>query len=128
MRNGGEVANRGFIFQAIVALIECLDSKNEWDQIKNEPNTDEDKIDIMLYKDGRSLSAIQVKSSINDFHRADAKKWLATLRDDAKDAVNICLCLVGDSCTPSCEQFIEENSEEVKKMYNKFKEWSNENA
>ena len=116
MRNGGEVANRGLVFQAIVALIECLDPKNEWDQIKNEPNTDEGKVDIMLFKDRRILSAIQVKSSINGFQRADAKKWLAALRDDAKDAVNICLCLVGDSFTSSCEQFLEENSEEVKKV------------
>ena len=116
MRNGGKVANRGFIFQAIVALIECLDPKNEWDQIKNEPNTNENKVDIKLFKDGRTMSAIQVKSSINEFRRADAMEWLKELRNDAKDAENICLCLVGDSFAPSCEQFIAEHFEEVKKV------------
>ena len=114
MSNGGEVANRGFIFQAIVALIECLDANNKWDKIKNEPKTNEDKVDIMLYKDGRILSAIQVKSSINAFERADVKEWLKSLKEDAIDAEKICLCLVGDRFTPSCESYIAENRDEIK--------------
>ena len=114
MANGGEIASRGFIFQAVIALIECLDPDNDWDQIKNEPNTDEDKVDIKLYKDDRTMSAIQVKSSINAFERADVAKWLEKLKSDAKDAENVCLYLVGDHFTPSCENYIKENPDEIK--------------
>jgi hypothetical protein len=94
MKNGGQVGSRGYIFQAIIALIECL-GRDDWDAIKNEPNTKEDKVDIMLYrKDGSILSAIQVKSSINEFERADVKRWLESLKKDAGEAEKVCLCLV----------------------------------
>ena len=86
MKNGGQVGSRGYIFQAIIAFIECL-GRDDWDAIKNEPNTDEDKVDIMLYReDGTVLSAIQVKSSINKFERADVEKWLESLKKDAGKA------------------------------------------
>jgi hypothetical protein len=114
MKNGGQVGSRGYIFQAIIALIECL-GRDDWDAIKNEPNTDEDKVDIMLYReDGTVLSAIQVKSSINDFKRADVKKWLENLKRDAGKNETVCLYLVGDGFTPSCKSYIEENSKEIK--------------
>lgn len=114
MKNGGQVGSRGYIFQAIIALIECL-GRDDWDVIKNEPNTDEDKVDIMLYrKDGTILSAIQVKSSINQFEKADVKRWLENLKRDAGEAEKVCLCLVGDDFTPSCKSYIEENRNEIK--------------
>ncbi len=61
MANGGKIAQRGFIFQSIIAMIECLD-RSDWDAIKVEPETVNDKVDIMFYRNGRILSAIQVKS------------------------------------------------------------------
>lgn len=114
MANGGESANRGFIFQAIIALIEYLDPKNEWDQIKNEPVTKDEKVDIMLYKDGKPKSAIQVKSSINDFNKPAVERWLESLKADAEEAEKVCLCLVGDKFTSQCRAFIEEHRSEVK--------------
>ena len=93
--NGGIIANRGFIFQAIVAEIQCLE-RNDWNSIKVEPETNFDKVDIMLYQDGKILSAIQVKSSKNPFERSDVKKWLEKLRADAAEVEEICLYLVGD--------------------------------
>ena len=116
MANGGETASRGFIFQAVVALIKCLDPENDWDQIKNEPNTEEDKVDIMLYKDGRPKSAIQVKSSINAFERPAVERWLNNLKDDAEGAGTVCLYLVGDKFTQPCDKFIEVNSSEIEKV------------
>ena len=114
MKNGGQVGSRGYIFQAIIALIVCL-GRDDWDAIKNEPNTEEDKVDIMLYrKDGSILSAIQVKSSINEFERADVKRWLESLKRDAGKNETVCLCLVGDGFAPSCKSYIEENSKEIK--------------
>ena len=116
MTNGGETASRGFIFQAVVALIECLDPKNDWDQIKNEPNTKEDKVDIMLYKDGNPRSAIQVKSSINAFEGPAVERWLKRLKDDAEGAETVCLYLVGDKFTQPCEILIKENLGEILKV------------
>ena len=114
MKNGGQVGSRGYIFQAIIALIECL-GRDDWDAIKNEPNTDEDKVDIMLYReDCTILSAIQVKSSINEFERVDVKRWLESLKRDAGKAEKVCLFLVGDYFAPSCKNYIEENRNEIK--------------
>ena len=66
MANGGRIAQRGFIFQSIIAMIECLD-RSDWDAIKVEPETVNDKVDIMFYRNGRILSAIQVKSEMGEF-------------------------------------------------------------
>ena len=41
----GQDAQRGFIYQTIVAMIECLD-KTDWDAIKLEPETEDDKVEI----------------------------------------------------------------------------------
>ena len=49
MSNGGEVGSRGYIFQSIVALMDCL-GRYDWDEIKVEPKTDQDKVDIQLYR------------------------------------------------------------------------------
>ena len=43
--NGGVIASRGFIFQTIVAEIQCLE-RDDWDAIKVEPETENDKVDI----------------------------------------------------------------------------------
>lgn len=113
--NGGVVASRGFIFQTIVAEIQCLE-RDDWDTIKVEPETENDKVDIMLYKDGKKISAIQVKSSVNPFSDTKVKDWLEKLRADAGDAAEICLYLVGDSFTSSCEDFISKNKNEIEKV------------
>ena len=114
MANGGSIASRGLIFQAVAALIECLDPDSDWDQIKNEPNTKEDKVDIILYKNGKPEYSIQVKSSINAFERSDVAKWLESLRNDTQENAKVFLYLVGDNFTPSCERFIKENNSEIK--------------
>ncbi len=113
--NGGVVANRGFIFQAVVAEIQCFE-RDDWDAIKVEPETENDKVDIMLYKEGEILSAMQVKSSINPFSDKKVKEWLEKLRDDAEDAEEVCLYLVGDKFSQECETFIWKNRKEVKKV------------
>ena len=110
---GGMNAQRGFIFQSIIAMIECLE-RDDWDEIKMEPGTELDKVDIMLYRDGQVLSAIQVKSSKNPFTDSKAKKWLQDLKNDANGVKEICLCLVGDSFNKSCEEYID-NTPEIRK-------------
>ena len=114
MANGGAAGSRGYIFQAIIALIECLEKDRDWDAIKNEPATKEDKVDIMLYKEGKTVSAIQVKSSLYPFGKKDVEEWLGKLRGDAKEAEEVCLCLVGDNFTKECGDFINANPAEIK--------------
>ena len=108
-------AQRGFIFQSIIAMIECLD-RNDWNEIKLEPNTRMDKVDIQLYRDGTVISAIQVKSSINQFERFDVKNWLEELKKDAADADKAMLYLVGDAFAPACNDYIGKNSDEIRKI------------
>ena len=110
MNNGGKISQRGFIFQSIIAMIECLE-RDDWDEIKMEPETDQDKVDIILYRDSEILSAMQVKSSTNPFERSDVSRWLSALRNDAKEAERITLYLVGDSFTPGCQEYIKDNPE-----------------
>ena len=112
--NGGKVANRGFVFQAIVAEIQCLE-RDDWDAIKVEPETTNDKVDIMLYRDGNNLCAMQVKSSINPFERSAVKGWFEKLQADAEGAKEICLYLVGKSYKSACEDYIAEHPNEIQK-------------
>ncbi len=113
---GGIDSQRGFIYQSIVAIIECMD-KDDWDAVKVEPQSELDKIDIQLFREEKKIEAIQVKSSKNAFQRHDVKNWLETLKADALETDNICLYLVGDNYTPSCEEFIKENKEIKKVSY-----------
>ena len=113
MTNGGAIAQRGFIFQSIIAMIECLE-RDDWDEIKMEPETDLDKVDFVLRRNGAILSAIQVKSSINPFADTAVNRWLEKLIEDAPDAEEYCLYLVGDSFTDDCKDYIGKHRKEIK--------------
>ncbi len=112
---GGKDAQRGFIFQSIIAMIECLE-RDDWTDVKIEPETMQDKVDIHLYKDGQVLTAIQVKSSQNQFECSKVKGWLEDIQKDAAGAVEVCLYLVGDIFAPKCEMFIKCNARFIKKI------------
>lgn len=113
MSNGGAIAQRGFIFQSIIAMIECMD-RNDWDAIKMEPETKNDKVDIILYRNGKVLSAIQVKSSEYPFGYKSVKEWLEKLKNDAPDAEEYCLYLVGGKNTKDCDDYISKHNMEIK--------------
>lgn len=65
MKKGSDIERtrclQRFLFQSIIAIIECLE-RDDWDVIKLDTDTDNDNVDIWLYKDGAILSVIQVKS------------------------------------------------------------------
>lgn len=109
----GVDAQRGFIYQSIIAMLECLE-RDDWDEVKLEPETKLDKVDIQLYKAGQIITAIQVKSSKKKFSQPDIDRWLKALRVDVPDADRICLYLVGNSYTENCEEYIKKNSDEIK--------------
>ena len=114
MSKGGEVGSRGYVFQAIVALMDCLE-RHDWDEIKVEPKTDQDKVDIQLYSNGEILSAIQVKSSVNAFKKSDAQNYLDAARIDAPDAKEVYLYLITDKYTESIKQYAH-NKPDVKEF------------
>lgn len=111
---GSVDAMRGYICQAIIAIIECLE-RDDWDAIELEPATEDEKVDIQLYRDKKVISAISVKSSINAFSRVNVEKWLEELKQDAVSDSEYHLYLVGDNYTASCESYIR-NIREVKKI------------
>jgi len=108
----GIAAQKGFIYQTIIAMLECLE-RDDWDRMKLEPDTVNhlDKIDIQLYLNGKVIKAIQVKSSGNKFSQPEVEKWLEAAKLDASDADEVSLYLVGDSYTSNCEEYIKSSSE-----------------
>ena len=94
-------------------MIECLE-RNDWDNVKLEPKTELDKVDIQLYKDNQILTAIQVKSSKNAFSKPSVERWLESLKRDSFNAKEIWLILVGDAYTSDCEKFIRQYCNVIK--------------
>lgn len=112
----GAAAQRGFIVQSIIAMLECL-VQNDWDEVKLEPKTSGDKVDFELYQNNKKLASIQVKSSIRQVERSDVMKWIDELRADSDvDERKCVLYLVGDSFSRACEDFIKNNPETIKKV------------
>ena len=110
----GRDAQRGFIFQTLIAMIECLNKdKNSWDAVKLEPDTDTDKIDILLYFKGNIVSAIQVKSSINNFYTSNVRTWHNELKKTVSGGAPVLLYLVGGS-SKNCSDYIKKNKTEIK--------------
>lgn len=117
---GGEAGSRGYIFQAIVAIIECLE-RDDWTAIKMEPETDNDKVDIKLFNGSVTLSAIQVKSrSTKAFGPKEVEGWLDDLKKDAPGAKKFLLYLVGDNLTKECEEFVRKHKKEIEVVPFKF--------
>ena len=66
--SGGQANVRGVLVQTLIALLDAVlgDSSFEW--VTLEPNLPSEKFDL-LWKDGKGLHAVQVKTSINPFSR-----------------------------------------------------------
>lgn len=105
----GREGARGYVYQALVALFKCF-QYDSWNQIKVEPLTNDDKVDILLKKDEVLTKAIQVKSSINKFEKPDIERWIYEIKKDVI-AMEYELVLVGDSFTKPAREFIEKNNE-----------------
>jgi hypothetical protein len=71
----GQHAIRGFVYQTIASVLHSL-VDTDWEYLTIEPSTPEEKVD-MLWQDGTGFrKGQQVKSSINNFTKADIKQWL----------------------------------------------------
>ncbi|MEM9504364.1 MAG: hypothetical protein AAGA01_10465, partial [Cyanobacteria bacterium P01_E01_bin.43] len=88
----GQDGNRGYLIQAVVALLESL-NQSDWGQLTIEPSHASDKIDI-LWCGASTTRACQVKSSINQINLGNAKKWAAEFEAQST-ADELSLVLVG---------------------------------
>lgn len=75
---GGQDGNRGYLVQAIIALLESFSDEN-WCRVQIEPDESYHKVDILWHVKGEKW-VDQVKSSINQIGKSDAEKWASELR------------------------------------------------
>ncbi|MER8580403.1 hypothetical protein [Mesorhizobium sp. M0306] len=77
---GGREAVRGFAIQALVCLLDALEPGNDWTAVTVEPDSANDKVDILWeLPEGRRL-AQQVKSSKNIIGRGAVVTWCRELK------------------------------------------------
>jgi len=82
---GGREAIRGFSVQTLVCLLDSLQSENkDWIAVTIEPDSHNDKVDILWEFPGDKRRAQQVKSSQNQIGRADVFSWCAALKASGK--------------------------------------------
>lgn len=79
MQEGGLVASRGFLVQAIVALLESL-RRRDWTEVVIEPNVGGDAVDILWTLPGGQERCSQVKSQLDPITLNQATTWAAKLR------------------------------------------------
>lgn len=70
----GSSGARGYLLQALVALLDSLDPGDRWEDVTIEPQDDAEKVDIRWRYSNRK-KVVQVKSSKNQIGMADAKRW-----------------------------------------------------
>lgn len=118
----GRIGARGYVYQGIIAVLNCLET-DVWDEIKVEPLTTNDKVDIIMKKSGVVVKAIQVKSSDRKFEKPSIETWIKEMLADI-DALKYELVLVGEQYTMPASEYIDNvNSNEsnisiVKKVLN----------
>jgi hypothetical protein len=77
---GGREAIRGFAVQTLICLLDAFLENKQWTTVTLEPDSDNDKVDIIwVYADG-STCAQQVKSSKNQIGKGDVVTWCRELK------------------------------------------------
>lgn len=119
---GGKDGSRGYLYQTFASIFQalCLDN---WDKIYVEYNSENDKVDIALEKNGNAVKSIQVKSSVNSFDRSAIIEWTNDLIKDDIGATECELFLIGQ-LAPSAIKFknaivaLQENNNDKTKLGN----------
>lgn len=82
---GGREAIRGFSIQTLICLLDSLDSKNDdWEAVTIEPDSFNDKVDILWEFPDSRRSLQQVKSSQNQIGLANVIAWCDELKSSGK--------------------------------------------
>lgn len=77
---GGREAIRGFSVQTLICLLDSLNPNEDWAFVTLEPDSSNDKVDILWEDADGSLRAQQVKSSKNQIGKADVVTWCGELK------------------------------------------------
>jgi hypothetical protein len=91
---GGRTGIRGYTYQTIISVIQSLQS-TLWDTVQIEPDTPNEKVDLVFETDGQQRCQ-QVKSSINNFSKPDIIRWLEEVIVDVPSAGRYDLVLIGN--------------------------------
>lgn len=75
---GGQEGNRGYLIQAVIAILKSLDDAT-WTSVTIEPDSTSDKVDI-LWEGTKGRKAVQVKSSVNPISKPNATSWAKALK------------------------------------------------
>lgn len=109
---GGREGSRGYLIQAVIATLNSL--KSDWYKVKIEPNTVEDKIDVIWLNNSEEIiEACQIKSSENNFGKVPSLDWIKDMIHDAPNAKKYRLSLIGNASGPTAKYF--KNFKEIKK-------------
>ncbi|MGV8934875.1 MAG: hypothetical protein ACOH1I_09635 [Gallionellaceae bacterium] len=91
---GGPVAIRGYLVQTLVALLDIAQAEPPFTEITLEPAHADGQFDY-VWSDANGVYAVQVKSTQNQFQKAEVEKWAMKLEAARKN--EICkLVLVGN--------------------------------
>jgi len=99
----GQESIRGYIIQTIIAILESL--QNDWKSICIEPDTKNDKVDIVWIDANSKEKIYQVKSSINDFGKSEILNYLLDLYNENSSALSFNVVLVGNSTSMTKKYF-----------------------
>lgn len=92
---GGQAGVRGYLIQALIAVLNSLNKKDKWISVSVEPNDESEKVDICWKYEDSKVKVVQVKSTENSFSYAHAKKWSEELESKTPNATEYILFLVG---------------------------------
>lgn len=99
----GKEGIRGYIVQTMIAILESL--QGDWKYIQVEPDTLNDKVDILWTANDSSENLYQVKSSITDFGKTEILNYLLDLYNENPSANSFCVILVGNASTTTKNYF-----------------------
>lgn len=96
--NSGINAIRGYLFQYLVCILDSFE--DNWTSVVIEPNTDQEKVDILWFYpstlDNRIYSkAVQVKSTQNQFGKPEVIRLAKELKEKFKCANEYEVILIG---------------------------------
>lgn len=117
---GGREGSRGYLIQAIVAILDSLNG--DWSSVNIEPDTPNEKVDIIWRNENDEVTvASQVKTSQSNFGKTAVLSWLDKLIHDQPDAKIFKLTLVGPASERHTKFFRAFKSADVKDFPHELK-------
>ncbi|WP_157976312.1 hypothetical protein [Lewinella sp. IMCC34191] len=105
--NSGRFSSRGYLIQAVVALLDSFN--HSWETVEIEPDSINDKVDIAWYSTEGDVIC-QVKSSINNFQDSKIIQIIADLIEAHPEAKEYRVSLVGNGSDSVLNKFRNINS------------------